>query len=232
MNKTIIPQNGVYGFSFKSITRLKGSPNTLVGRDICCLRCYEKENLLIKKLLERIRKPSSKEAKQLSDSFQVYVKDGLCWLYDKKAKFKGYVFNLGTNRTPAFFYRRYIFVFDPLKRAFCPVDLKVAFFNDSYAILILPQDLIVAYDINGLHGLGNFISVTSVPNGYILATDISEIKQSVYALTDRFQALFETKDRSKFSVSNRDGIVTHEYADSASYTIDQYIPSKDGYVLE
>ncbi len=232
MNKTIIPQNGVYAFSFKAITRLKGSPNTLIGRNICCLWSSEKENFMIKKLLEKVRKPSSYEAMQFEKTFRIYLEDGVCWLYNEKTNFKTEVFNIGTKNTPAFFFGRFLFVFDPKRAAFCPVDLKIVFFNQNYTLIILPQNLLVAYDVKGFHGLGNFVSVTSVPNGYILATDLSDTKQGVYALTDKFQLLFETKECSKFSVFSQYGIVSHEYADGSSYTIDQYVPSKDGYVLE
>ncbi len=232
MNKTIIPQNGVYGFSFKAITRLEGSLYTLIGRDIRCLWAAEKENFMIKKLLERLRKPSAQEAQQITHKFEVLLEDGNCLLRRKSSKFFVSRFNIGTQKTPAFIYEQFVFVFDPKRSAFCPVDLKIIFFNDNYTLILLPQNIVVAYDVKGLHGLGNFASITSVPNGYILTTDLSDTKQGVYALTDRFQPLFETKDCSKFSVSSQDGIVTHEYTNSASYTIDQYVHSKDGYVLE
>ncbi len=232
MSKTIIPPKGVYGFDFKPTAQSLFSPTTLIGKHICSLKCFEKENILIKKLLERIRKPSTKEACELNNSFDIIVNDGFCELSNKETNFKTEVFNLGTPATPAFFYGRFIFVFDPEKRAFYPIDLRVLFFNNNYALIILPGNIIVKYDIKGVSGLGNFLSLTAVPDGYILATDIGFEKQAVYALTRHFQKLFETNDFSKFNISSIDGIVTHEYANSTSYALDQYVPTKSGYKLE
>lgn len=231
MNRTIIPKNGIYDFSFEPIIEYAGSPVAFIGRHICSLLCFEKENPLIKKLLERIRKPSTKEALQLSHDFAIDLKDGICRLKSKETGGEVNVFNLGTVTTPAFFYERFVFVFNPRDKTFTPVALRIVSFNEKYAVILLPQNLLIKYDIKGLGVLGNFVSITSVPKGYILVAQIGD-NQTVYALTQNFQKLFETEDRSKFSVSEQDGIVTREQLNSASYVINQYIPSKNGYELE
>ncbi|MBR2299979.1 MAG: hypothetical protein IJ870_05345 [Alphaproteobacteria bacterium] len=230
----------VYNFGFATYAEL-GSTSSLIGRNICSLTAPEKENTLIQKLLGRIRLPSKRELDELNRKFEVYSLGGKARLIEKDHADKEYpVYNLGTIDTPAFFYDKFIFVLNRRERVFEPQDLNVVYFNDNYALLMVGENLLITFDVKGLKCVGNFISVTKVPRGYIIMAnapdkDDYDDVETVYAANKTFQKLFENSDFSDFDIDYQTGTIMHEYTNFFSIPIgcvvDVYVPRDSGYIL-
>lgn len=225
----------IYGFSNQAYSLSQGMPETLIGRNICSLTAPEKQHPLIQKLLERIRKPSQKEFDEIRNMC-VCVAGGVCHLFTGvTADTEEKTFNLGTIETPAFFYQKFIFVLDRRRKVFVPVELNVVFYTNSYVLMLIGGDLLIKFDVKGLRCVGNFVSVTKVPRGYIIVARDTEGSETVYAAHKNIQMLFET-ELSVFRIDAESGNVTHEYADMSTMPIGQvtdiYVSRAKGYVLE
>ena len=226
----------IYGFDFASYTSTFGTPNSLIGRNICALTAAEKQNMLIKKLLEHIRLPSKKELLEMQKNLAVYVLGGVPHLFEKNSigeEIKTH--NLGTIQTPAFFYDKFIFLLNRRKKVFEPQDINVVFFNNDYALLMIGENLLIKFDVKGLRCVGNFVSVTKVPRGYVIVAKNANNDETVYAAHKTFQTLFETSIFSSFKTDPDSGMVFHEYTDMstipAGQAIDTYVSKAGGYIL-
>ena len=197
-------------FAFEKQVYKTGSPASFIGRDICCLKCYEKENPMIGKLLRHIRQPSAKELDELNKRFKIIVTGSRCFLFEKEGGKLCRLKNLGTAKTPAFFYRNFIFVKNSAKNIFSAVDLKVAYMGENYVLMWISDDLMVVFDRRGLALLGHIEDVHLTSKGYVIKA--SRIGFSaVYAACDDIKLLFVLTESSSYQVDNVSGIVTHEY---------------------
>lgn len=226
----------IYGFSNQAYSLSQGMPETLIGRNICSLTAPEKEHPLIQKLLSRIRKPSAKELDEINRNFRVCIASGVCHLFaENDAGVEEKTFNLGTIETPAFFYDKFIFVLDRRKKTFVPVDLNVVCFTDRYVLMVIGGNLLIKFDVKGLGCVGNFVSLTKVPRGYIIVALDTEGSETVYAAHKNIQTLFETDFFSGYTINAESGLVTHEYTDMstipAGRVTDIYASTAKGYVL-
>ena len=202
--------NCVCTFAFEKQVYKTGSPASFIGRDICCLKCYEKENPMIGKLLRHIRQPSAKELDELNKRFKIIVTGSKCFLFEKEGGKLYRLKNLGTAKTPAFFYRNFIFVKNSTKNTFSAIDLKVAYMGENYVLMWISDDLMVVFERRGLALLGHIEEVHLTSKGYVIKA--SRIGFSaVYAACDDIKLLFVLTESSKYQVDNASGIVTHEY---------------------
>lgn len=223
-----------YGFSLKRQTYKTGSPASFVGRYISCLTCIEKENRLIGKLFTRIRHPKLKESEVLSESFGVRIsRDGNCHLIRRCDGQEIRVKNLGTAETPAFFFKSFIFVFDPKEEAFISAELKVIAFTDWYVVMWIADNLLIKFDVRGLGCIGAAKNAHIVPFGVVLLTENGD-KSCVWAVSTYMQKLFELSEQARYSVDNQTGNVTHEYVKEglpSELCLDTYALEGDTYVL-
>lgn len=196
-----------YGFSQADFAYKENAPRAFIGRYICCLSQTEKKVLPIAKLLERIRRPSTKELEELNANFKVCVIDGICHMYaEDDACLEEKIFNLGTKATPAFFYDKFIFILDRKQKVFKSVELKVVFFNKNYVLIWLGNDLLVKFDVKGLNLMGRFKSLnilkTAFSTAYVAEVVNAKNKSVVYGLTGELQKLFELDETSSFEISD------------------------------
>ena len=198
-------------FAFEKQTYAVGSPASLIGRPIHGLKCYEKDNHLIDKLLRNIRLPSSAEMNELNKKFKVFVSGSLCKLCEVGTGHFYRLKNLGTAETPAFFYNKFIFVLDNSKKVFFPVELNIVYFNDCYALMWIADNLLIKFDRRGLDLLGSFKTLHFVSGSYILAAE-KENHTSVYATGAQLQLLFNLTDTATYKVE-ADKIYHQYYAD-------------------
>ena len=174
-----------------------------VGRNICSLTLEEKNNPLIAKLLERIRKPSLKEFTELSN-VRILVIGGKCRAFIKEGEKlkKLRTYNLGTAETPAFFYNKFIFVLDKEADAFVATDIKIVYFNDNYAVAAIADNLFFVFDVKGLSPMGQIKSVHVLPDAYVVTATRTGRKIAVYGFASEAQKLFEVTDSSYFEISD------------------------------
>ena len=200
-----------YGFALEEKPYKTGSPASFIGRHICCLTMTEKNNRLIAKILSRIRGPKTVEAERLNQDFDIRISDdGKCHLFRHSDGQEIRVKNLGTPATPAFFYERFIFVFDDKRQAFVSAKLKVVAFNDNYVMMWIDDNLLIKFDVRGLACIGEVKSVYLVPRGVVFSAQNGQEK-ALYATGSVIQKLFVLSDRAKCSVDTETGIITHEY---------------------
>ena len=190
--------------SLSASAESKTAPRALAGKNICALGTIEKENPLIKKLLERIRKPSAREAEVLAN-FRIFVCSGKCRVFLKQGNVLRPLraFNLGTKQTPAFFYRKYIFVFDKKLGAFVPADINVVYFNDRYVLGNIADNLFFKFDVKGIAPMGHVQSVHVFDSAYVVTTFNEKGNIAVYGFGARAQKFFEVKDDSYFEVTEQ-----------------------------
>jgi len=220
-----------YGFDISSSPLDSGLPEGLIGRNICALSTSEKQNHLIQKLLECIRKPSTKEFNEIKKDFMVRVFEDKVQLVSENNQEA--IYNVGTIETPAFFYDKFIFVLNRKKKAFVPVNLNVIYFNENYVLMMIAKDLLVKFDTNGLKCLGNFVSVTKVKRGYIIVVKNTYGNEVIYAASQNIQRLFETNEESIYKIDSPTGLILHEYLDlqmiPAEKRVDVYVSTAKGY---
>lgn len=196
-----------YRFSQADFSYNQTAPCAFIGRYICCLSQTEKKSPLIAKLLERIRRPSTKELNELNAKFEVRVIDGVCHMFAQTgARSEEKIFNLGTKALPAFFYDKFIFILDKKQRVFKSVELKIVFFNENYVLIWLGNDLLVKFDVKGLGLMGRIkdlhVLKTTFSTAYVVEVVNAKKTRVVYGLTGELQKLFELDENASFEVSD------------------------------
>ena len=215
------------GFAFKKQTYAVGSPASLIGHRICCLKCYEKDNYLINKLLRNICIPSSAQMDELNRKFKVFVSESVCSLSEIGTGRLYRLKNLGTAETPAFLYNRFIFVFDKSKKVFFPVDLKVVYFNDYYALMWIADNLLIKFDRRGLSLLGTVKTLHFMTGSYILAAEKGK-HTAVYALGKQLQLLFNLTGAATYKIEAGKLYHTYYAEDGDGKYMDVYKKDEDG----
>ena len=190
--------------SSAALSENKTAPRALVGRNIRALTPNEKNNPLIKKLLKRIQKPSTRDFDALAH-MKILINKGKCHAFVKEANRVKllHLFNLGTPQIPAFFYRKFIFVFDRGLDAFAAADINVIYFNEQYVFGSIADNLFFKFDIEGLAPMGHLRSVHVLDDAYVITTLNGKGKIAVYGLAAMAQKLFEVDDESYFEITQQ-----------------------------
>ena len=192
-------------FSFAALSEDKMTPRMLLGRCISVLKASEKENPLIKKILERIHKPSPREFEELKGAKIIVTSRGKIIVFvERCGKLKALrIFNLGTYQMPAFFYNDFIFVLDKAQDAFVPVDINVIYFNGRYVLGSIADNLLLKFDVKGLAPMGQFRSMHVLDDAYVVTTLNADEKIEVYGFGAKAEKLFEVEDESYFEVTEK-----------------------------
>ena len=218
-------------FALEKQKYVVGSPASFIGHNICCLTSYNKTNRLLEKLSKNIRLPSAEEVNELNQKFRVFVSGSICLLSEKSSERVYKLKNLGTAKTPAFFYKSFIFVFEQSKEVFIPVELKVVYFNDNYVVMWIADNLLIKFDSRGLGLIGVVNTLHFIPDGYVLIAK-RERHTSVYMLGQNIQTLFELTDMSTYRIGS-DKII-HIYfkeGSSGGRYMDVYKKRKGKYIM-
>ncbi len=183
-----------------------------VGKNLCGLTQDEKKHPLVAKFLQSFRQPSAKELSELNANFKVAIVNGVCHLFaDDDAGIEEVADNLGTVLTPAFAYQKFLFVFNKKKKVFEPVEVDILYLNNNYLLLVV-GDLLLRFDKDSLSRVGNFVSLTQVPEGVVVVALNEKSTESVFAFCENIHLLFRTKPDSRYEIDHESGKVTHEYA--------------------